>query len=178
LWASGRRRDSRLAHFFYATVFWGVIVWLFVLPRFVAAPDEKNPDKQSVSSQYSSSTVATDTDDRAKLLSSPDRRAKLNEDAETPTLRLQTSGANDAPATSAESSNGSDDEVETPSLLSIDEVQQAVARAFVSGKPERWRGGKLRGYVVPSELLVAGCRTILVTNDKEPNSRVQTKFCG
>lgn len=178
LWASRRRHDSRFAHFFYATIIWGVILWLFVFPHFAGQPSAQSRENQNSAPPSAPSSVTTGNDTRGELLPNAEDTIQRVEGAvPAAPLRAIHPGADDARAL-ARRSGKADEPEQVSNLLAIDAVKEAMHRAFVSGKAERWRRGKLSGYAVPSELVVAGCRAMAVSNDKDQKGAVQTKICG
>jgi hypothetical protein len=64
-----------------------------------------------------------------------------------------------------------------PALTEIAAAQAAGQKALVSGKPERWRDGSMRGYAVPSEQMVGGCRTITYSEDKGAAPQTTKELC-
>lgn len=158
IWPSGRRRDSRIAHFFYSTIFWGLLIWLFVLPHFEASPRQEQGDSSAATTVLTGDTSA----DRP--------RTTPNLDAQTDVAPADTGGTN--VLISPDGAEGS------IGLLTSEAVQDAMRTAFASGRPERWHEGNRGGYAVPSEVVVAGCRNVRVSSDRDLSATVQAKVCG
>lgn len=66
-----------------------------------------------------------------------------------------------------------------PDFATVAGAQSASLKAFQSGRPERWKDGELKGWAVPSNDVVAGCRTVTFTVDTDPNHPSSPqKVCG
>ena len=159
--ASGRRKDSRLVHFVYATVFWGAIAWVLLSPA--------TPNRRSAVDTASSGT----RNDRSSsaMVSTPPRAI-----------------APDPVGRNGEASDGepvlSAADVDVPSdarggveVLEVAAVQTAIDAAAISGSTERWSDRGSSGHVVPSETVVAGCRKVLVFTDGEQGV-AETRVCS
>lgn len=161
LWASARRRDHPLVHFIFATFLYIVAGFIIVA---VNAP-----------SQASHPNSAPDT----KLMSGlPDEEVLISESSPP----LEEHGIAQAPIDHDFTDNEAEplhtsDAIPSPSNfvpLESQSLTHAMERAFKSGKPERWSDKEYKGYAVPSEPDVYGCKTILYTVDQAPDETYPT----
>lgn len=62
-------------------------------------------------------------------------------------------------------------------LSDLSAVQEAGRKALASGRAERWHEDGMRGYAVPSEQAVNGCRSVTFSEDKGTVASVTTELC-
>jgi hypothetical protein len=182
VWASGRRHESRFAHFAYATVFWVIFV-IFGLPALLGLLPMRgeSPAYETPQISEASSTRAAPDSMRtrtvlpplngASAISSSDKGAITSDREALPPAASAPALAN-SPLVAADNTTPSFDPADSPA------VAAAINEAFASGKNERWHEGEFNGYVVPSQQIVEGCRNVLVSVDGAPAGGIQKKICG
>jgi hypothetical protein len=180
LWASGRRRDSRLAHFLFATPFWlvvGLIAFGMIFGSFSNTGRKSNPESvpanDGVSELSASITEPVDTvEEPSATIEALEQSSELI--TESKAADSQELGNNFVPGAETESAV----ELRQDELGSLDEVQGAIRSAFISGQPERWEAQGMKGYAVPSVADSKGCRNISYSVDSQRSSNLPTtKVC-
>lgn len=195
VWASARRRESRIAHFIFATFFYVGAVMLI--------SSMINPKARSKSENV---TLASANSPRAQNTRRPRSQTIINEGSRTAPVELDqvinqiggfavqlekgeelVTNSSDWEPQSANEAEASANEVVNPSFTSVEEkfindprhseaVKVATQAAYATSSRQNWKDGRLTGWAVPSTTNT-GCTLVSytidqVSSDRQPASSV------
>lgn len=165
LWASARRRESRLAHFIFATPFWALVAFMALgamgLRNGITMDSRPSLRPSEAGSKPIEQVAEFDADAEATTNVKPDKI-----EAVEPETRDKSADNIDP---SQESASNDTSEIDDPGRRAA--VREAVQKAFSSGETQRWEDGGLKGYAVASSPSTDGCRNISYSVDSLPDAQ-------